>query len=165
MTATNTEKVKGCHWLPCSIANDCSAPIDAFFHPISLDAAVHQPQTEKRVELKDEEWREAVSFRGRELVSYSQCKLPNEISGFVMTLGQKSSPHDSPRINIGEIFDKVTEWDHNHKLDENNLTNDAIDLSSVSRSIDTLRILRSVSNKSVIFSEKMNFCPYTKTSK
>jgi len=153
MAITSNQKVKECHWLPCSIASDCVAPIDGYFHPRALDVAGRQYERTTTVESKEDEiGREgdlggrniqAAAFRGKELLSCSQCELPSQIAGSVIALNRPSNSESAPSIKVRETFDVVTEWEH--KWDENELANNAVSQSSASKSIELLRIIRSVS--------------------
>mmetsp|Transcript_3594 Transcript_3594/g.4061 ORF Transcript_3594/g.4061 Transcript_3594/m.4061 type:complete len:156 (+) Transcript_3594:46-513(+) len=150
MSTSSIQKRKECHWLPCSIANDCAAPINVFFHPESLDDTIHQHEATAAVESKEDKKEQELlgsntqgaAFRGRELLSCSQCELPSQIAGSVITLNRKSSSGDlAPNMKIGETFHTITEWEH--KWNEDKLRSEAVGQSTASKGINLLQILRS----------------------
>jgi len=142
-----------CHWLPCSISNDCVAPVHLYFRPESLidvkerqrNTIIDDNNTKKATELKDEnkgkerdkERRiQAAAFRGRELLSHELYDLPNHVAGSVITFNRNSSP------KLEETFCSITEWEH--KWNEKNLVVDNVHQGCCPKSVELLKVLRSV---------------------
>ena len=161
MVTSNTQNQKNhCHWLPCTIEKDSIAPIDVYFRPTPLHDQTTTTSETKEEEANDERDGEttnvqSAAFRGRELLSRSQYRLPEQIVGSVVTLTNASRIGSEPSAKVGEVFHTVTEWEH--KWDEREFTRESIGSSTVAKSIDLMRILRSVSTLIVWFGHSMLF--------
>lgn len=116
-----------CHWMPCSVDYDGLAPVQMYFRPESVALKDEEMKSKNQTELEqghsncmDEPAGQqpsveaesyshmAASFRGRGLLARSIHELPESVIGGVFTQSQT----DSRKIQKGESFNKVIEWEH-----------------------------------------------------